>query len=474
LKISHKVIAIILFISLTLIIIGNWLFGISIKEYLIDQEYMQIKNNVDNVLNSLLQKEDKYLSVVNDWAHWDDTYDYINTKSDEYVESNLNAPSLKVLDVNLMIFYNKDNVIIDKVGFDLENQKFTELSTNLIAGINENVKNLKPAQDSIFILNSDNKFYIIAASKTTDSLQENVENGTLVVGRLIDEATIAALEKTTNGKISFLNVADIDTNIFENLQNSSYIYKTNDKKDTITAYILKLNPTNEKAPIIINLVKPMNIFKQGLLHIHLLQALYSLLILILIIFTFISLRIYISIPIFKITKYLNNIDLAGKGLDKLPTAVKNEFSIISRAINNMLSKINLQHDELRKSEERLRLAQSIAHVGNWELDLQSKIIFASDEALNIYGIENSTGILPLNVVQNLVLPEYRPQLDDALKKLIATNSIYEVEFKISRASDMIERYIYSRAKLVLGENGNPVKVLGIIHDITERKEYEKK
>lgn len=473
-KISHKVIAIILFISLTLIIIGNWLFGISIKEYLIDQEYMQIKNNVDNVLNSLLQKEDKYLSVVNDWAHWDDTYDYINTKSDEYVESNLNAPSLKVLDVNLMIFYNKDNVIIDKVGFDLENQKFTELSTNLIAGINENVKNLKPAQDSIFILNSDNKFYIIAASKTTDSLQENVENGTLVVGRLIDEATIAALEKTTNGKISFLNVADIDTNIFENLQNSSYIYKTNDKKDTITAYILKLNPTNEKAPIIINLVKPMNIFKQGLLHIHLLQALYSLLILILIIFTFISLRIYISIPIFKITKYLNNIDLAGKGLDKLPTAVKNEFSIISRAINNMLSKINLQHDELRKSEERLRLAQSIAHVGNWELDLQSKIIFASDEALNIYGIENSTGILPLNVVQNLVLPEYRPQLDDALKKLIATNSIYEVEFKISRASDMIERYIYSRAKLVLGENGNPVKVLGIIHDITERKEYEKK
>ncbi len=473
LKISQKVIAVILVVSLILIVLGNWLFGIFIKDYLIDQENGQIKTSINTIISTFTEREAKYQSVVNDWAHWDETYNYINQQNETYVENNLNAESLGTLNVNLIIHYNKSNNVINKIGLDLEKQEFTKLPDNLIVGITENVKNLKQGQDSTFIINSDNKFYDVSMSKATDSLLMSPENGTLVIGRLIDDATIASYEKITNSKISFLNVSDLDSIVAEKLQNAPSVTQISDKKDAISAYIMLPNPTNEKASIVIFMTRPMATYSSGLLHMQMVQSIYSLLILILIIIIFVSITIYISRPIFKMTKYLNNIDLSVKTLDTLPSSGKDELSVISIAINNMLNKISIQHDDLRKNEERLRLAQTIAHVGNWELDLQTKTIWASEEAMYIYGVESTTENIPLDAVQKVVLPEYRQKLDDALENLIINNAGYEEEFKILRISDNTERYVYSKAKLLLNNNGKPYKVLGIIHDITQRKEYEK-
>ena len=473
-KISQKVISVILVVSFILIFLGNWLFGIFIKDYLVDQENEQIKTGINTIISALLEKEAKYLSMVNDWAHWDETYNYINQQNEIYIDTNLNEQSLGVLNVNLMVYYNKDNKIIHKISFDLENQKFTELPDTLVSGITENVKNLKKGQDSTFIISNGDKFYAVSMSKVTNSLLKSVENGTLVIGKLIDATTIAGYEKITNSKISFLNSNDLDSNIAEKLKNAPSVTKIDDKNSTISAYLIIPNPTNEKAPIVLYLTKSMDIYKSGIFHMQMVQSIYSLLILILILIIFMSIQVYISTPIFKITKYLNNIDLSVKTIDTLPASGKDELSVISRAINNMLNKISIQHDDLRRNEERLRLAQTIAHVGNWELDLQTKTIWASEEALHIYGIESSTGNLPLDVVQQIVLPEYRQVLDDALNNLIIIDTRYEEEFKILRASDNQERYIYSKAKLLLNSNGKPYKVLGIIHDITQRKEYEEK
>ena len=45
--------------------------------------------------------------------------------------------------------------------------------------------------------------------------------------------------------------------------------------------------------------------------------------------------------------------------------------------------------ELLRSERRLKKAQSIAQVGDWELDVASKTILGSEEAINIYGFKKS-------------------------------------------------------------------------------------
>ena len=46
---------------------------------------------------------------------------------------------------------------------------------------------------------------------------------------------------------------------------------------------------------------------------------------------------------------------------------------------------------------------------------------------------------------------------------------YDEEFQIRRSNDGLLRFVHSRAELVLGENGTPVKVAGVIQDVTEQR-----
>lgn len=72
--------------------------------------------------------------------------------------------------------------------------------------------------------------------------------------------------------------------------------------------------------------------------------------------------------------------------------LKENLSRLGPSIINALKKAKLAkekksaEEELKKSELRLQKAQAIAHVGNWELDLSTKKMWSSKEAMKIYGL----------------------------------------------------------------------------------------
>ncbi len=111
-------------------------------------------------------------------------------------------------------------------------------------------------------------------------------------------------------------------------------------------------------------------------------------------------------------------------------------------------------------------------MGNWELELRTQKIWASSEAFKVYGIEQKDEYLPLKLVQQIVLPEYRSMLDLALHDLVADKKEYKVDFKIKRVDNGHERWVHSEAEIILDEDKKPIKVNGVIQDITERKKAE--
>jgi PAS domain S-box-containing protein/putative nucleotidyltransferase with HDIG domain len=121
---------------------------------------------------------------------------------------------------------------------------------------------------------------------------------------------------------------------------------------------------------------------------------------------------------------------------------------------------------LIKSERRLRRAEEVANIGNWEIRMDGKIVYASDGAKSIYGIERSE--CKLSDVQEIPLPEYRVKLDRALTELIEEGRPYDVEFKIHRQTDNMIIDIHSLAEY---DSANRI-VFGIIQDITGRKKVE--
>ena len=159
--------------------------------------------------------------------------------------------------------------------------------------------------------------------------------------------------------------------------------------------------------------------------------------------------------------------------------LKDNLSRLGPAIYNSISKKKLlkekkaAEEELQQSELRLQKAQAIALVGNWELDLSLKMIWASDEALKIYGFDKEQHFIPYKIVKEIPLPEYRTILDETLDRLLKYNEPYEAEYKIKQANNGVVKSIYSKAELVLDHDGEQVKVIGVIQDITDRKENEK-
>jgi len=146
--------------------------------------------------------------------------------------------------------------------------------------------------------------------------------------------------------------------------------------------------------------------------------------------------------------------------------VNSEGVVMSSIILKDISERKLDEEKLMQSESELLRAEEIAKYGNWNLNLTNNIIKSSDGARIIYGLESNEN--PLKDIQNLVLPEFRNELDNAFYGMINNEKSYDVEFKICRKSDYNIIDIHSRAEY------DPKRkiVFGTIQDITERKQAE--
>jgi PAS domain S-box-containing protein len=158
--------------------------------------------------------------------------------------------------------------------------------------------------------------------------------------------------------------------------------------------------------------------------------------------------------------------------------VKGSTAAVLGASLRMAFRLHEAHRQLREKEKRLAMsegrlkkAQAISHVGNWELDVCTNRISASEEAFRIFGVEPTTSDISRNSVAELLLPQYRPALGLAFERLVRGEGPYDEEFEIRRIDNHEVRFISSKAELI-SVDGMPVVVAGVIQDITARKKGE--
>lgn len=121
---------------------------------------------------------------------------------------------------------------------------------------------------------------------------------------------------------------------------------------------------------------------------------------------------------------------------------------------------------LRDSEYCLSRAEKAAKIGNWRIDLKTKVISGSEGARLVYGLGPNR--LALAQVQALVLPEFRALGDEALRALIEEDRPYDIEAKIRRPSDGAIIDVRSIAEMDR-EKG---VIYGVIQDLTDRRQVE--
>ena len=188
---------------------------------------------------------------------------------------------------------------------------------------------------------------------------------------------------------------------------------------------------------------------------------------------------------------------------RVKTSGRNELKILEETFNAMIQKLltargklhelnrNLQHhrDELElrvqertarlseintlltKSEQRLKEAQRIAQLGNWEWNIQANKIFWSEQIYRIFGVDPQEFSVTYEAFVQRVHPEDRDTVQQSVNETLHHGKSYSLDHRIV-LPDGSTRTVHEQGEVTFDKGNEPVKMFGTVQDISEQKQAE--
>jgi two-component system cell cycle sensor histidine kinase/response regulator CckA len=127
----------------------------------------------------------------------------------------------------------------------------------------------------------------------------------------------------------------------------------------------------------------------------------------------------------------------------------------------------LARELLCQSEQRLRNAERLAHLGHWQWHLKSNQLVLSEECLQIFG-QPPNYIPSLGGVLQALIPEDKERLERETGRRLAEKKGGAIEFRIARPDSEL-RTVRSVSEMLLDEEGQPASFFGACQDITDER-----
>jgi len=124
--------------------------------------------------------------------------------------------------------------------------------------------------------------------------------------------------------------------------------------------------------------------------------------------------------------------------------------------------------QLKKSEYRLKEAQAIGKIGNFELNIPEKKIYWSAELYRIFGYNPQSFNLTVENQYNQVHPDDREMLEAKLKRIQKEKKGFSFGYRVIHLNGEV-RYVYGSRDVELDKHGKVIRIFGTIRDVTEQK-----
>jgi PAS domain S-box-containing protein len=125
-------------------------------------------------------------------------------------------------------------------------------------------------------------------------------------------------------------------------------------------------------------------------------------------------------------------------------------------------------EALRENEARLSEAQRIAHLGVWELNLYENRLTASDEVHRIFGFEPPVDDDGYEAFLTRVHPDDREWVIRRHYECVVAHRPFELEYRLLIGAGQV-KHVHERGTAWYDHDGQPVRILGTVQDITEAK-----
>ena len=128
-------------------------------------------------------------------------------------------------------------------------------------------------------------------------------------------------------------------------------------------------------------------------------------------------------------------------------------------------------EAVKESERRLSESQRIAHIGSWELNLITNELYWSDETYRLFGLEPQQFEANYEAFLDNIHPDDRDLVNKAYSDSLKNKSPYQIVHRLL-LKDKTVKYVNEMCETYYDDSGEPIRSVGTVQDITERKKAE--
>ncbi|MGD9213816.1 MAG: ATP-binding protein [Desulfobacteraceae bacterium] len=163
-----------------------------------------------------------------------------------------------------------------------------------------------------------------------------------------------------------------------------------------------------------------------------------------------------------VRKKIDDLNLLNEELQQ----AKNDLELSRSSLEK---KVNERTEALSRSERRLARAQIIARIGNWNWEIPSDHFTCSDETFRILGVYPHQFDMTHDAFSKVIHPDDRQMHQNAVHGALYEKEDYNIDYRII-LPDGSERVVHAEGNVTFDKSQQPVRMMGIVQDITEHKQ----
>ncbi len=125
-------------------------------------------------------------------------------------------------------------------------------------------------------------------------------------------------------------------------------------------------------------------------------------------------------------------------------------------------------EDLRQAKERLEMAHRAAGAGTWDWDIPTGRLSWCDHLFRLFGLDPGKSAASFDAWRDILHPEDREAASARIQQALQHHTDLASEYRIVRPDGQV-RWIDARGRGEYDSRGNPVRMLGICIDVTEKR-----
>lgn len=196
-----KIIALLLAVFAVYAGAGYFLQRYVVYPSFVELEQEEAQKNVQRAIQALQRELELLEPSSSDWGRWDDTYQFMDDRGEDYTKANLNALAIESLRVNILALYAQNGQRVWGMALDLDSAEEFDLESFLPNLLPEHHPLLSQPSDTGLlsgVLNTKAGPVLFVSHPVLTSKGEGPARGNVIMGRLLDAAAIARIANRSN------------------------------------------------------------------------------------------------------------------------------------------------------------------------------------------------------------------------------------------------------------------------------------